>query len=147
VTSDSQAIAALIYSYAELLDAGDLEGVAGLFAHATFRSDRRPDVRRGSDEVREVLGSTVALYDGKPCTKHVTTNLVVEVEGNGHAAARSYFTVLQTRPELPLQTILAGRYHDRFERADNAWRFTDRLILVDLIGDLRFHLKHNPFSR
>lgn len=147
MASDSEAIAALIYSYAERVDAGDLEGVARLFHHSTFRSDRRPDVRRGTEELLEVFRSTVALYDGEPCTKHVTTNLIIEVDaGSSGASARSYFTVLQARPELPLQIILAGRYHDRFERTAGTWHFTDRLVLVDLLGDLRFHLKHNPFS-
>jgi len=143
----SEAIATLIYAYAERLDAGDFEAVAQLFAQSTFRSDRRPEIRRGSAEVLEVYRSMVAVYDGKPCTKHVTTNLILEIdEAAGTAAARSYFTVLQARPELPLQVILTGRYQDRFARADGAWHFTDRLILIDLIGDLRFHLKRDPFA-
>jgi 3-phenylpropionate/cinnamic acid dioxygenase small subunit len=141
------AIADLIYTYAARLDAGDFEGVANLFARATFRSDRRPEVRRGTQEVLEVYRSTVAVYDGSPCTKHVTTNVIVEVDDDGaSAAARSYFTVLQARPELPLQIIIAGRYHDRFACTDGAWHFTDRLIFVDLVGDLRFHLKRNAIT-
>ncbi len=146
MASDRETIATLTYSYAELLDAGDFEGVARLFERATFRSNRRPEVLRGSAEVLDVYRTTVAVYDGKPCTKHVTTNLIMEVDEGSGAAARSYFTVLQARPELPLQIILSGRYHDRFARTDGVWHFTDRLILVDLVGDLRFHLKHNLFS-
>jgi len=142
MASDHDEIAALVYTYAERLDGGDFEGVARLFANATFRSDRRPEVRRGSQEVLSVYRNTVALYDGSPCTKHVTTNLVIDVDAvAGAASARSYFTVLQARPELPLQVIIAGRYHDCFARADRGWRFADRLIMVDLMGDLRFHLK------
>ena len=84
------------------------------------------------------------LYDGKPCTKHVTTNLIIEVDESGKTATvRSYYTVLQARPELPLQIIIAGHYHDRFARIDGAWCFTDRLIFIDLMGDLRYHLKFN----
>jgi len=41
---------------------------------------------------------------------------------------------------LPLQAILCGRYHDAFERVGGAWRFADRLILPDLVGDLSRHL-------
>jgi hypothetical protein len=146
--SDSDAIAALIYAYAERLDGGDLEGVAQLFAHATLRNDGRPEVFRGSDAVLAVYRLILTLYDGKPCTKHVTTNLAIEVdEQRGTAAAHSYYTVLQARPELPLQIIIAGHYHDRFARIEGAWCFTDRLIFVDLIGDLRFHLQFNPFPQ
>jgi hypothetical protein len=72
----------------------------------------------------------------------VTANLIVEVdEAGATATARSYFTVLQARPGLPLQIMIAGHYHDRFARIDSAWCFTDRLMFVDVLGDLRFHLK------
>jgi 3-phenylpropionate/cinnamic acid dioxygenase small subunit len=140
--ADAEQIARLVYTYAERLDAGDFEGVADLFAQATFRSDRRPEVRRGRDEVLAVYRATVATYDGSPSTRHVTTNLIVEVAPDRRTAtARSYFTVFQARPELPLQPIIAGRYHDRFARGDAGWRFDDRLVWMDLLGDLRFHLK------
>jgi len=65
---------------------------------------------------------------------------VVELNGPNRAAARSCFTVLQARPDFPLQAILCGRYHDAFERVGSAWRFADRLILPDLVGDLSRHL-------
>jgi 3-phenylpropionate/cinnamic acid dioxygenase small subunit len=145
--SDTEAIAALIYTYAERLDAGDLEGVAQLFAQATLRSDVHAEVLQGSEQALELYRNTVALYDGKPWTKHLITNLIIEVDAaSGTAAARSYYTVLQARPELPLQIIIAGRYHDRFARLAGEWCFTDRLFFVDLLGDLRFHLRHNPLA-
>ncbi len=147
MTSDHDAITTLIYTYAERLDAGDLDGVAALFARATLRSNLRPDVRRGSDAALQTFRSSVALYDGVPCTKHVTTNVMVDIaEQQKTAAARSYFSVFQARPELPLQVVIAGRYHDQFARTDGLWHFTDRMIYVDLVGDLRFHLKRNPIG-
>ncbi len=140
------AIAALIHAYAERLDGGDLEGLARLFTRATLRNDGRPEIFRGRDEVLALYRLVLKLYDGTPCTKHVTTNLTIDVdERSGTAAARSYYSVLQARPELPLQIIIAGRYQDRFARIEGNWCFTDRLIFADLIGDLRFHLQVNPF--
>jgi len=146
--SDADVISALVHTYAERLDNGDLKGVADLFAQATLRVDGFPEVRRGSAEVLDLYRNTVALYEGRPCTKHVTTNVIVDVDAaQGTAAARSYFTVLQARPELPLQIIIAGRYHDRFARGSGgSWHFTDRLMFIDLVGDLRFHLKINPLE-
>ncbi len=145
--SDRDHIANLIYTYAERLDAGDLEGTARLFARATVRADGFSDVRRGTAEVLDLYRRSAMLYDGTPCTKHLTTNLIVEVDAEGRmASARSYFTVLQARPELPLQVIITGRYHDCFARDDDGWYFTDRLMFVDLMGDLRFHLKWDPFE-
>jgi hypothetical protein len=54
--------------------------------------------------------------------------------------------VLQARPELPLQVVIAGRYHDQLARTEDTWHFTDRMIYVDLVGDLRFHLKRSTIA-
>ena len=139
VPSDVEAITALIMAYAERLDAGDLDGVAALFAHATWRSPARAEPLRGAAAVRRAYDG-VLLYGGIPCTRHVVTNAVVELDGPDRAAACSYFTVFQARPDFPLQPILCGRYRDAFERVGGAWRFADRLILPDLVGDLSRHL-------
>jgi 3-phenylpropionate/cinnamic acid dioxygenase small subunit len=139
--TDEDAIRTLIYTYAERLDAGDLDGVAALFAHATWRAgaaDMEP--LRGTEAVRHAYDGVI-LYDGAPATKHVISNVVVEVEPSGaRATARSYFTVFQARPDFPLQPIICGGYHDAFECVDGRWRFADRLILPDLLGDLSRHL-------
>ncbi len=138
---DVEVIRALIHEYAERLDDGDLDGVAALFADATWGSPGRGAPLRGADQVRHAYDGVI-LYDGKPSTKHVITNVTIEVGGDGTTAtARSYFTVLQARPDLPLQPIIAGRYHDRFEHVDDCWRFADRQILPELIGDLSRHMR------
>ena len=126
---------------AERFDAGDPEGVAGLFAEATYGGEGGP-VREGSEAVLAALRGAVVLHDGLPRTKHVVTNVTVDLdEAAGTAAARSYFRVLQATSALPLQPILAGRYHDRFRRLGEEWRFTDRRIHVDLVGDASQHLR------
>ncbi len=141
--SSEQAIANLVYTYAERIDVGDLAGVAALFAQATYRSDRGGHYQ-GAREVLDALERAVILHGGTPRTKHVTTNLIVEVdEVTGTAIARSYFTVLQATQSLPLQPILTGRYHDRFARSDEAWRFIDRYIMLDQVGSLGEHVKRN----
>ena len=85
--------------------------------------------------------STTRRYeDGTPRTKHVTTNCIVEVdEDAGTGTCRSYFTVFQAVPALPLQAIVAGRYHDRFVREDGSWRFAERRFFIDLVGDVSQH--------
>ncbi|HEY8122280.1 MAG TPA: nuclear transport factor 2 family protein [Myxococcota bacterium] len=141
MTTDEQAIRNLLFSYAERIDRGDLEGMARLFEHATYRAgDQAPitDWRR----VADLNKSLIKLYDdGTPKTQHVTTNALIEIDASGSAAsARSRFTVLQGAPGSPLQVIVAGRYHDRFEKSDGHWRFAARHIFMDLIGDLTRHL-------
>jgi hypothetical protein len=138
--SDRAEITALVHSYARRLDAGDLEGVAALFEHATWRSESTGEVLRGSEDVRKVY-ERVRLYDGSPRTKHLITNLSVDVEpGGNRAAAECCFTVLQgIDAGDPIKIVLSGRYVDRFERSAGVWRFSDRLFIVDLTGDLGRH--------
>jgi len=138
--SDQAEITALVHAYAGRLDAGDFEGVAALFEEATWRSESTGEVRRGREEVRAVY-ERVRLYDGSPRTKHLITNLTIDVEPDvDRAAAECCFTVLQgIEAGEPIQIILSGRYVDRFERSAGVWRFSDRLFIVDLTGDLGRH--------
>jgi ketosteroid isomerase-like protein len=138
---DVEAIRALIHEYAELIDAGQLDAVAALFTHGTWSSPGRGTPLLGAEQVRRAYDGVI-LYDGIPSTKHVISNITIEIPGDGDkATARSYFTVLQARPDFPLQPVIAGRYQDRFERVDGRWRFADRQIIPDLIGDLSRHLR------
>ncbi len=136
-------ISKLIFTYAERIDAGDFDGLADLFADAEITSEYGMSWK-GRDEVLALYVDGTRRYedDGTPKTKHVTTNLIVDVdEDAGTATARSYYTVLQAVPGvLPLQPIIAGRYRDRFARVDGRWRFAQRHMLVDLVGDLSQHL-------
>ena len=142
MSTSRDAIAALIFTYAERLDAGELDGVAALFRDATFRSTQGGNYH-GSAEVLAVLRQKVVLYpDGTPRTKHVTTNLTVDVdEDAGTATARSYVTVLQALPDFPLQPIFSGRYRDSFTRADGCWRWGRREVIGDLYGDVSRHVR------
>jgi 3-phenylpropionate/cinnamic acid dioxygenase small subunit len=131
----------LLYAYAERIDAGDLDGVAELFRHG--RIEAAPGmVVEGADAVRSMYAGAVRLHpDGTPRTRHVTTNVTVEVdETAGTGTARAYYTVFQQTDELPLQAIIAGRYHDTFHRIDGRWHFDTRTMSVDLTGNLEHHL-------
>jgi SnoaL-like domain len=90
--------------------------------------------------VRASYDGVILDEDGSPCPKHVLTNVTIELEDRRRASARSHFTVLQARPDLPLQPIIAGRYDDRFERVDGTWSFSALMISPDLLGDLSRHM-------
>src|SRR3954447_19603585 len=131
----------LVYRYAELLDTGDLDGVAALFEHASWGAGTRSERMTGTEQVRRMYDGVILYEDGTPRTKHVITNVVVEhQEGSTQASARSYFPVLQANDGV-LQPIIAGRYHDRFECVDGDWRFAERIIHPDLQGDLSRHMR------
>ena len=135
----------LIHTYAERIDAGDLEGVAELFTHGRVQAapEAPPEqVFAGRDRVLALYRGSMRIYDdGSPHTKHVTTNSIIEIEEDEDAASvRSYYTVFQQVDDLPLQPIISGRYRDSFQRIDGRWWFDTRIILVDLVGDLSRHL-------
>ena len=92
--------------------------------------------------MQRFYAATRRYDDGRPLTRHLTTNMVIDVdETAGVASARSAFIVFQATQTLPLQPIVAGRYRDRFRRGDDGtWAFTERCFAVDLVGDLSEHL-------
>jgi hypothetical protein len=54
---------------------------------------------------------------------------------------------LQALPDLALQPIVSGRYYDRFERHEGQWRFVERRVQTDLVGDVSRHLRHPAADR
>lgn len=141
VDGSRQDVANLIYTYAELIDAGDFDGVGVLLDDATVTFEGHAMSLEGHEAIAALYRSTTRRYDdGTPKTKHVMTNVIVEVDGD-HATSRSYFTVLQAVPgHLSLQPVVAGRYRDRFERRDRHWVFTGMHVIIDLMGDVSAHL-------
>ncbi|HUY21419.1 MAG TPA: nuclear transport factor 2 family protein [Acidimicrobiales bacterium] len=135
----------LIARYAELVDGGDFGGLGSLLADAHFGGEG-DNVVAGREAIEKTFRAMVRTYeDGTPRTKHVTTNIIVEVDDDaGSATSRSYVTVFQALPGLPLQPIVAGRYRDRFERRDGRWRFVERRFTTDLVGDVSRHLRVGP---
>ena len=121
-----RAIENLITTYAELVDDGDFAGVAALLGEATFTG--AAGSVSGAEAIENMLRGNVIVYDdGTPRTKHVTTNIAIDLdEAAGTAASRCYFTVLQALSDMAPQPIVAGRYNDRFERRDGQWRFVER---------------------
>ncbi len=146
MSDDEREIENLVYTYAERLDAGDLDGVAALFAHGRIcgMEDGPPEtVFAGVDRVRGMYEMATRLYDdGTPKTKHLTTNVQLHVDAQaGTARGSAYYCVTQATPELPLQIIVTGRYRDTFHRIHGTWWFDTRIMFVDQVGDTSRHLK------
>jgi hypothetical protein len=147
--NDALEIANLDYSYAERIDLGDFEGVGALFERAVITTDpAQGGETRGSVAATKMYTDWTRVYadprspTGRTLhTKHVTTNLQIHLDPSGRTArTRCYFTVLMQTPTLPLQPIIAGRYHDEFEKLEGRWGFRRRHIITDLVGNLSEHL-------
>lgn len=140
---DYFAIQKLIHSYPLHLDRGELDAMAELFRHAdVYMGDGEP-VRSDPKAVAQAFRDFLRIYeDGTPRTRHITSNLIIEPDGEGRAKASSYVMVFQQTKELPLQPIIGGDYRDRFEKVDGVWRFVERYIGNDLYGNLSAHGKY-----
>lgn len=146
MTESATAITNLIYTYAQLLDAGDLDGVARLFEHGRIcgvENGPPETVFTGTRGVRAMYEMSTRLYeDGTPKTKHNTTNVQLDIDdAHGTARSTSYYCVTQATPDLPLQVIVTGHYQDTFHRLDGVWWFDSRTMFIDQTGDLSHHLK------
>jgi len=146
MSDSAQEITNLIYTYAELLDAGDLDAVAGLFTHGRIcgvENGPPETVFAGPARVREMYEMATRIYeDGTPRTHHNTSNVQLHIdEEAGTARSKSYYCVTQATPELPLQVIVTGHYHDTFHRVQGEWWFDSRIMFVDQVGDVSRHLK------
>jgi 3-phenylpropionate/cinnamic acid dioxygenase small subunit len=134
----------LIYRYAELIDQGELQSLAELFRHAAIVSPEHGTEIRGCDAVLKLYQGSCRLHpdSGTPLTKHLTSNVIIEVASDDESAsARSYYTVIQATEKLPLQPIISGHYHDYFVKAeDQTWQFKTREMYIDLMGDCSEHL-------
>lgn len=143
--NDRQAIADLIHRYAELVDAGDFDGVGELLDRASFGGPRTPAVT-GAQNIAALFGMTTRRFEcGTPRTRHLVLNLIVEVDG-ATATARSTFCVVQATDRVPLQPIVVGRYDDTFARDEQGWHFTERIADVEMLGDVSDHLLIDPAS-
>jgi hypothetical protein len=144
--TDEDAIRNLLGRYCESIDLADFDGVGALFAHGALADEHGNELARGAAAISAFYGRGSILYEGSPRTKHLVVNSIIEIdEARGVATARSSYVALQQTERLALRPIIAGRYHDSFERdPDEGWRFTERRFLVDLAGELRDHLRRLP---
>ncbi len=143
---DREEILTLLHEYCFRLDAGDLDGVAALFANAEMGATTHARRLRGMAAVRTNYDGVILYADGTPCTQHCLTNTTVRFDPDGdgdidRAESRCYFMVLQSLPDFALQPILAGEYRDRFARFDGRWQYAERIIDPRRIGDLSRHMR------
>jgi 3-phenylpropionate/cinnamic acid dioxygenase small subunit len=143
---DKLAITEVLYRYAELIDAGDFDGVGQLLARATF-GGTGPQGVSGASKIAKLFASTTRRYPehgNTPRTRHLVLNPIVEISPERTATSRSTFCVVQDTETVPLQPIVVGRYFDAFSCDESGWYFTERKVEVQMIGDVSAHLMVDP---
>ena len=135
-------ITELLYRYAELIDAGDFDGVGALLGRGNFMGVA------GAEAIAGLFAATTRRFPehgNRPRTRHLVLNPIVEIGGET-ANARSTFVVVQQTDTVALQPIVVGRYADTFARDEQGWYFTERRVGVEMVGDVSDHLMIDPRS-
>jgi 3-phenylpropionate/cinnamic acid dioxygenase small subunit len=142
---DKFAIIELLYRYAELIDAGDFDGVGALLSRATF-GGTGPQGVSGAENIAKLFAATTRRHPDHgdtPRTRHLVLNPIVEV-GGLTGTARSTFCVVQDTEAVPIQPIVVGRYFDAFGHDESGWHFTERTVEIQMIGNVSDHLMVDP---
>jgi 3-phenylpropionate/cinnamic acid dioxygenase small subunit len=119
----------LVAEYCHAVDDGDFDGLLSLFAaEATFRFGDRS--YEGEARIRRFFEAT---QQPEQRGKHLTTNVVVRVEGE-RAEVGSDFVFVRIVDGV-LRPLLTGRYADDVARLGGRWVFERREATV--LGSLR----------
>jgi hypothetical protein len=126
-----QACERLVYDYSRALDLGDMSGAADFFAENG--SMARPMAPNQVIEGRETIRASLLTRPKTLLTKHLATNVMIDVETRDTARGISYLTMVATTPPgeaappfVSQGPIYFGEFRDRFVREQGVWKFLER---------------------
>src|SRR6185312_16491130 len=121
----------LVYAYSRALDTGDMSAAADFFA--VNGSMSRPMAPTQVIQGRETIRASLLTRPKTLLTKHLATNIVVDVESRDSASGLSYLTMIATTPGgdakapfLSAGPIYFGEFKDRYVREGGVWKFLER---------------------
>ncbi|NUP34373.1 MAG: nuclear transport factor 2 family protein [Streptomycetaceae bacterium] len=130
VLLDKQAITEVIHGYCRALDRMERDAALGIW-HADGTADYPPFFTGTGAGFVDWVWEMHAAMTGH---SHQISNILIEVDGD-HAVSESYVTVaLQSAagPGRTAETVVRGRYLDRWSRRADRWALDARRHVVDL---------------
>ncbi len=125
----------VIFRFFLHLDEQEYDELSGLMA-PTGTWLRNGALLKGPEGVREAMRSRPAGFT----TRHLITNIVVDIEGEDHAEATYYMTVFvhsgEARPSGPVKMDVpmhVSVFRQKFVRIPQGWR------IAELSGTATFH--------
>lgn len=119
--TDYEAIMTLIAKHAQYADDGDAERRAALYSDDGQFTGPDGATTSGRDAILTTFSSRPPIAG-----KHVTSNAVIDIDGDAAAAATDFVFFLAG--DAGFTVMAAGRYDDRFVRTSDGWRFAARRI-------------------
>lgn len=128
---DEQQIRRTLGQYSQLLDDGRFDRWSDLFAEDA-RLVLLGQVIGGRDAIRKYMMTVQG--EGRR-GMHVTTNSLIDVDGDGATATTDYLFVRPTAEGVGI--VAAGRYLDQLVRHYDRWRFQVREITLLTAAEAR----------
>lgn len=121
----------IVYAYSRALDLGDMRGAADFFAeNGSFARPMAPEkIIQGREAIRAALLTRPKTL----LTKHLATNVMIDVVSRDEAHGLSYLTMISTTPPgdaaapyISAGPIYFGEITDRFVREGKEWKILER---------------------
>jgi len=121
----------LVHVYSRALDLGDMSAAADCFAENG--SMARPMMPDAVIQGRETIRASLLTRPKTLLTKHLATNVMIDVESRDAASGISYLTMISTTPPpdgkppyVSQGPLYFGEFKDKFVRENGAWKFLER---------------------
>jgi hypothetical protein len=121
----------LVYGYSRALDLGDMSAAADFFAENG--SMARPMMPDQVIQGREVIRASLLTRPKTLLTKHLATNVMIDVENRDSATGLSYLTMISCTPPgdakppyVSTGPLWFGEFKDRYVREKGVWKFLER---------------------
>jgi hypothetical protein len=121
----------IVYAYSRALDLGDMSAAADFFAeNGSMARPMAPDV---VVQGREAIRAALLTRPRTLLTKHLATNVMIDVVNRDEARGLSYLTMISTTPPaaaaMPYVSagpVYFGEFKDRFVRESGSWKILER---------------------
>jgi hypothetical protein len=121
----------IVHAYSRALDLGNMSAAADFFAENG--SFARPMAPERVIEGREAIRAALLTRPKTLLTKHLATNVMIDVVSRHEARGLSYLTMISTTPPsdaappyVSAGPIYFGEIKDRFVREGGEWKILER---------------------
>ncbi|MGO9946829.1 MAG: nuclear transport factor 2 family protein [Steroidobacteraceae bacterium] len=120
----------IVHAYSRALDLGDMSAAADLFSENG--SMARPMAPTQVIQGRESIRAALLTRPKTLLTKHLATNVMIDVLSRDEAHGLSYLTMISTTPGDAVAPFISagpvyfGEFKDRFVREGGEWKFLER---------------------
>jgi len=121
----------IVHAYSRALDLGDMNAAADFFAENG--SMARPMAPEQVIQGREAVRASLLTRPKTLLTKHLATNVMIDVESRDSARGISCLTMIATTPPaggkppfVSAGPVYFGEFKDRYVRENGVWKFLER---------------------